>query len=104
MLQSLTTEAHLNAVLRKDDEPKETAPTADVVAATVKAAREKKVSYVLLSSCCLPCTYCVVMSTHYFPDCVVQVARHGDEASPKGAAACQGGCLHGFQGPPRGGK
>ena len=46
MLQSLTTEAHLNAVLSKDDdEPKETAPTADVVAATVKAAREKKVCY-----------------------------------------------------------
>ena len=45
VLQSLTTEAHLNAVLSKDDEPKETAPTADVVAATIKAARETKVCY-----------------------------------------------------------
>ena len=100
-----TTEALLNAVLGKDV-PKdvEAAPTADVVAAAVQAAREMKVCYLLLSSCCLPCTCCVVISTHYFPDSVVPGTRRGVEGFPKVASAGGVREVPGIRRRPRGGK
>jgi len=103
--QSLTTEAHLNAALG-NDVPKdvEAAPTADVVAAAVQADREMKVCYLLLSSCCLPCSYCVLISTHYFPDSVVPGARRGVEGFAKVASACRVHGLPGIRRRPRGGK
>ena len=103
--QSLTTEVHLNAALGKDV-PKdvEAAPTADVVAAAVQAAREMKVCYLLLSSCCLPCTCCVVISTHYFPDSVVPGTRRGVEGFPKVASAGGVREVPGIRRRPRGGK
>ena len=73
-----------------DDVPKdaEAAPSADVVAAGVDAQRETKVCYLLLITCCLPWSYCVLLSTHYFPDSVVPGARRGVEGFGKLASAC----------------
>ena len=103
--QSLTTESHLIAVLG-DDVPKdaEAAPTADVVAAGVEAEREIKVCYLLVISCCLPCSYCVLLSTHYFPDSVVPGARRGVEGFAKVASACRVRGLPGIRRQPRGEK